>query len=335
MMHSKDRGLWSYLGVASFKFIPVLMLAFFFTGCLANKLVIIPGGTEVIDREAFIEEISNLDVIIIGESHQSNRHHRFQLEIIEALQSTNVDLAVGFEMFKDESQGSLDLWIAGGIPKDTFKKVYYENWQAPWSKYEKILLYIRKHGIPAIALNLPRDIAREALSKKVKEGEEAKEGEEDELAKVEDVPVKADDELGEDEVEFARLLKKRAERIEELSFIECDVDAEYEEFLQEAIEAHDGVEMDYDRFCRAQMIWDTTMAKRVTEYLKTNPDKTLVVLVGGVHAWKRAMPRKFGLFSGEIEIDYISIVPEMRSGLTRHSSTEEDMDYMLLDPFMW
>ncbi len=335
MMDSRGCGLCSYLSAVFFKFVPVLLLALFFAGCAPSKLVVIPGVEEVLDREAFIEEISNLDVIIIGESHQSNRHHNFQLEIIDALQSTNVDLAVGFEMFKDDSQGTLDLWVAGGIQKDIFKKVYYENWQTSWSKYEKILVYVRKHNIPSVALNLSRDIVREALSRKVEEEIEKEEGKEGESAEVEALPVKADDELGEDEVEFARLMKKRAERIEDLSLIECDADPQYEKFLHEAIEAHDGVEMDYDRFCRAQMIWDTTMAKRVAEYLEENPDKTLVVLVGGVHAWKRAIPRKLDFFAGEGAIDYIVIVPEMRSGLTRHSATEEDADYMLLDPWMW
>ena len=301
---------------------------------MANKVVIMPGGKVEVERDGLVEKIQDLDVVFIGESHQSGRHHRFQFEVIKALWSAEVDVAIGLEMFKADSQEALDLWVAGGIPRETFKKIYYENWRTPYSKYEKIFIYARKHEIPIVALNLSRDIVREVFSKD-KDDEEGEEGKEGGSVEVEEAPVKAKGELGEDEVEFARLVRQRAEYVKELRLIECDADPQYEKFLRAAIGEHDGMEIDYDRFCRAQMIWDTTMARRVAEYIKENPNKIMVVLVGGVHAWKRAMPRKLGLFPGGDELSYIVIVPEMRSLLTRRRATEEDMDYMLLNPWMW
>ena len=317
--------VWSYIGSGPLKSITVLALLLFITGCMANTLAVMPGGEEV-ERDSFIEKIVDLDVIFLGESHQSGRHHRFQLEVIEALWDAEVDVAIGMEMFKADSQGELDLWTSGGMPRESFKKVYYENWRAPWSKYEGIFLYARKHGIPIIALNLSRDIVREVFSVDDKE---------DEPVEAEDLPAKAESELGEDEIEFARLAKQRVEYVKELRLIECDADPKYEKFLRAAIGEHDGMEINYDRFCRAQMIWDTTMAKRVIEYIKENPNKTIVALVGGVHAWKRAVPRKLDLFSDDEGLNYVVIVPEMRSLLTRRRATEEDMDYMLLNPWMW
>ena len=299
---------------------------------MANTVVVIPGGEVEVERDGLVEEMGDLDVVFLGESHQSGRHHRFQLNIIKALWLAEVDVAIGLEMFKVDSQGDLDLWIAGGIPRETFEGIYYKNWQAPWSKYEEIFLYARKHEIPLVALNLSRDIVREVFAK---DDEEGKEGKEDSPAEAEEAPVKGKGVSGEDEVEFARLVRQRAEYVKELRLIECDADPQYEKFLRAAIGEHDGMEIDYDRFCRAQMIWDTTMARRVVEYIKENPNKIMVVLVGSVHAWKRAMPRKLGLFSGGDELSYIVIVPEMRSLLTRRRATEDDMDYMLLNPWMW
>jgi uncharacterized iron-regulated protein len=337
MMDKKSCGVWSCLGAGSLRFIPILALVLFIAGCMANTVVVIPGGKVEVEMDGLVEKMGDLDVVFIGESHQSSRHHRFQIDIIKALWLAEMDIAIGLEMFQADSQRDLDLWVAGGIPRETFKGIYYKNWQVSWSKYEEIFLYARKHEIPIVALNLSRDIVREVFSKDKddEEGEEGKEAKEDSPAEAEETPVKTDDELGEDQVEFARLVRQRAEYVKELRLIECDADPQYEKFLRAAINEHDGMEMDYDRFCRAQMIWDTTMAKRVAEYIKENPNKVMVVLVGGVHAWKRAMPRKLGLFSGGDELSYMVIVPEMRSVFTRRRATEDDMDYMLLNPWMW
>ena len=40
---------------------------------------------------------------------------------------------------------------------------------------------------------------------------------------------------------------------------------------------------DFEHFWDAQLVWDETMAERVTEYLSTHPEKAMVVLAGAGH----------------------------------------------------
>ncbi len=306
-----------YRGVRFLGLIPIAVFFILFTGgCFANKVLVIPGGTEV-ELPRLVEEIGGASAVFIGESHGARRHHRFQLDVIDALHSGGVKLAIGLEMFKAGSQGVLDLWVAGGVMTDVFIKEYYKNWRTPWRQYRDILIYARDHKIPVVALNVSRNVILEVLSE---------EGEEDGSAKGPDAEA---------EEEGARLTEQEAVYIEELKLVECDVDSAYEKLLRDAIDEHKDMEIDFDRFCRSQMIWDTVMAMRAAEYLEHNPDRTMVVLTGGAHAWKRAIPRKLKRFSGDRGLAYIVIVPEVREGVDRHNVTTDDTDYLLLNPWMW
>jgi uncharacterized iron-regulated protein len=312
-------------------FIPIAAFFILFTGgCFANKVLVIPGGTEV-ELPRLIEDIGGASVIFIGESHKTRRHHRFQLEVIDALHSGGVKLAIGLEMFKAGSQDILDLWVAGGVMTDVFIKEYYKNWHVPWSQYRDILIYARDNKIPVVALNVSRGVILEVFSEEDEEGEE---DEEDGSARPEDEGAEAEEE-GARPARPAKLAEQEAVYIEELKLVGCDVDPEYEKFLRDVVGEHEGMEIDFDRFCRSQMIWDTVMAMRATEYLEQNPDRTMVVLTGGVHAWKRAIPRKLKRFSKDQGLTYIVIVPEVREGVDRHNVTTDDTDYLLLNPWMW
>lgn len=299
-------------------------------GCFANKVLVIPGGTEV-ELPMLVEDIGGASVIFIGESHETRRHHRFQLEVIDALHSGGVKLAIGLEMFKAGSQELLDLWVAGGVMTDVFIKEYYKNWQVPWRQYRDILIYARDHKIPVVALNVSRNVILEVFSE---EGEEDEAGEEDGSARGEGPDAEGQEEAARP-ARLAKLVEQEAVYIEELKLVECDVDPAYEKFLRDAIGEHEGMEIDFDRFCRFQMIWDAVMAMRATEYLEQNPDRTMVVLTGGAHAWKRAIPRRLKHFSGDQGLTYIVIVPEVREGVDRHNVTTDDTDYLLLNPWMW
>ena len=62
-------------------------------------------------------------VILIGEKHDRESHHRFQLEVIKALHATGEPLAIGLEMFQAESQQALDDWVGGrsfNRPRDSW-----------------------------------------------------------------------------------------------------------------------------------------------------------------------------------------------------------------------
>jgi uncharacterized iron-regulated protein len=117
-----------------------------------------------ISYEQMITNLKKADLVFVGETHDSESHHRFQLDIIKALNDSKTPIVVGFEMFTAESQNVLDQWVAGILPLENFIKVYYKNRNFPWPFYRDILLYVRDNKIPAVGLNVPIEISKKVDS---------------------------------------------------------------------------------------------------------------------------------------------------------------------------
>ena len=109
--------------------------------------------------------------------------------------------------------------------------------------------------------------------------------------------------------------------------VSCNVDEIYQDFIRRAMGvAHKhGTEFDY--FCEAQLVWDTSMAWHAVQFLKENPDYTIVILAGSGHAWKRGIPEQVRRQSS---LTFRVILPEMPR-LDRESVTLADTDYLWLD----
>jgi len=256
------------------------------TGC-GGKLVRVSDRTEVEPAE-FIAEAGGARLVFVGEHHSDRSHHRLQLRIIRALHEAGMDIAVGVEMFRAGDQEVLDRWVAGETTEKEFKEAYYEFWKLDWSLYDDIFLYARKEGIPVVGLNVPRALIGQVFD----EG-------------------------------FGSLTE---EQLAIMPGATCDVDAEYEEFIREAMGRHDHGEGDtFKKFCEAQMVWDTTMAHRAVEYLRDHPEKAMVVLAGSAHSWKRGIPRQVERLS---DLPYLVILPESEDDLKVEAVSSEDADYI-------
>ena len=117
------------------------------------------------------------------------------------------------------------------------------------------------------------------------------------------------------------------EEIGKLPPIVCRVDQEYEEFLRRVLGSH-GSESDFRRFCEAQLVWDTAMAIYALEYLKSHPERTVVVLCGMIHAWKKAAPEQATRENAEVEQAVVQ--PAVKGRWTPGSVSKEDADYLIL-----
>ena len=115
---------------------------------------------ENIPFEQLIREIGKADIIFTGEVHNSERHHRLQLETIRGLSEAGIPVAVGFEMFPKKSQATLDGWVAGSVALDDFMRFYETHWSQPWPLFRDLFLYARDHRIPLLALNIPQEISQ-------------------------------------------------------------------------------------------------------------------------------------------------------------------------------
>lgn len=237
-----------------------------------------------------IDEIKTAQVVFVGESHDQSTHHQLQLEVIRALQREGKPLAVGFEMFTARSQPVLDRWVSGQMPQDEFIRAYYENWTFPWPLYRDILLFVKEHRIPAVGLNVEPSITRKV----------AQSG-------------------------FASLTKEELATLP--PDVGCAVDKEYMDFVRRAHAMHGHGNRNFVFFCQAQLLWDQVMARNIVGFLKNNPERTIVVITGNGHAWKRGIPEQVRLLSSSVT--YRVLLPMMPGHIDSSSISTGDADYIL------
>jgi uncharacterized iron-regulated protein len=246
---------------------------------------------KVITFNQMIEEVKKVNIVFFGEIHDSIEHHEAELAVIRALHESDIRMSVGLEMFRSDSQDTLDSWVRGKLSLEQFLPAYYDNWHMPWSFYGQIFWYARDHEIPLIGLNIPDEI-----SKKV-----AHQG-------------------------FASLTEQEKKRLP--TGISCNVDATYMEFIRKAYSDHSLQEQQFVNFCEAQLVWDKSMARHLVEYLKKSRGRTAVVLAGVGHAWKRGMPDQVAT---ESKYTYLVILPLVPGQIEKKTVSTKDADYVLLE----
>jgi len=190
-------------------------------------------------------------VVFVGEYHDNPLHHGAQLRVIEELHKAGIDVAVGLEMFRSDSQESLDNWVAGEISLENFRMVFRENWSR-WEQYSDIFIYARNKKLPMFGMNLSREIIKQVANNG-----------------------------------FASLSE---EQLAKLPVVQCIVDPVYQEFIRRALGKHRQGGASFKNFCEAQLLWDKVMAQNLKNFLTDNPGRTVIVLAGNGHAWKHGIP---------------------------------------------
>jgi uncharacterized iron-regulated protein len=256
-----------------------------------QKNVFRVSDRKTISYEQMVYELKKVNLVFVGETHDNELHHRLQLDIMKDLHHLMIPIAVGLEMFAAADQNALDSWVAGTITADNFIKAYYANWNFPWPLYRDIFLYVKGNKIPAIGLNVSQEISQKV----------AKAG-------------------------FSSLTKE--ERAQLPPEVGCAVDETYMKFIRRAYAMHGHSGSQFLYFCEAQLLWNQVMARNLIEFLKQNPDKTIVVLTGNGHAWKRGVPEQVRTFSGKTS--YRVILADVPGYIDPSNITIEDADYILL-----
>lgn len=213
-----------------------------------GQVVRVKDNREVPFQE-MLRDLKTARLVYVGEIHDVQADHDFQLRVIRALEEAGVPLAVGMEMFTGESQAALDRWVAGELDEKSFRAVYFRNWQMPWHLYGKILLYAREKRIPLVGLNIPREIARKV----------ARHG-------------------------FASL--SPAEKSQLVPNVTCNVDTEYMAMVRRAYADHAPEKDLFKNFCEAQQLWNKSMAFHIVQFARRNPGRTMVVITGAGHAMR-------------------------------------------------
>jgi uncharacterized iron-regulated protein len=263
---------------------------------LLTSVYLIGNSREIIrlkDRKTtslkdMVEEVRSAGVIFIGEQHDDPAHHKTQLDVIKTLHEKDSNLSIGLEMFKKEDQENLDGWISGRIPEKKFIPHFLKNWGFGWELYRDIFLFARTNKIPLLGLNVPDEITRKV----------GKTG-------------------------FLSLTDE--ERMKLPPGVTCELDQEYMDHLVMVFQYKKNTDKSFFYFCEAQVLWDQAMAWHLTDYMKKNPERTVIVLAGAIHTWKYGIPKqKQRYISGEQKV----IVPDLPVGPDLIS--EDDADYLVI-----
>ncbi len=114
-----------------------------------------------------IKRLNDKQVIFLGEQHDSQRAHEYQLKILASLYHKDKRIAVAMEMFERDVQPLLDRYLGGIAAEPEFKRK-----SRPWPNYQTdyrpLVEFAKDHKLKVIAMNTPRRIARNMVQQGLK-----------------------------------------------------------------------------------------------------------------------------------------------------------------------
>ncbi|MHA8064628.1 ChaN family lipoprotein [Aquirufa aurantiipilula] len=113
-------------------------------------------GKEVSYRK-MIKQISQQDVVLIGELHNNPISHWLELEIIQSC-FLHRNLVLGAEMFEQDNQGALSAYLAGKISAKGLDSTA-RLWRNYKTDYAPMVNFAKENHLKFIASNVPRKYA--------------------------------------------------------------------------------------------------------------------------------------------------------------------------------
>lgn len=106
-----------------------------------------------------LDQLAEADVVVVGEEHLSPAAHLLEMRVLEGLWARRSNIILSLEMFERDAQPLLDKHLAGAITEEEFLKS-----SRPWDNYKTdyrpMVEFAKEKGIPVIAANVPREMAR-------------------------------------------------------------------------------------------------------------------------------------------------------------------------------
>ena len=206
-----------------------------------------------IGYHALLSELAGQDVVLLGETHDRFDIHRWQLHVAAGLLALRGNIALGFEMFPARVQPVLDGWVRGEY--DTAQFLEAVEWQTVWgfdaALYLPLFQFCRQFGVPMLALNCYRAL----VTRVGKEGWDAiPEAERDGLTPARPAPA------------------AHRRHLFELTG-----------GIREGREAQSGDDPAFDRFVRAQQVWDRAFACNIAKALQREDPPLVIGIIGRGH----------------------------------------------------
>jgi uncharacterized iron-regulated protein len=240
-------------------------------------------------------DLQTTQVLYLGETHDKVADHQAQKFILEQLLTGPKPLTLAMEMFQRPYQSAIDRYFKGELTETEFlaQTEYTKRWGFPWELYAPIVTLAKTQSIPLIALNTPSEVTRQVARK----GLESLTPEQRQF-----IPEQNDIFLGPEGY------RQQIQR------------------LYTAMHQGKGNSTGGDRFFQAQVLWDETMADRITQTVAQTPDRLIVVLVGHGHLLKDyGIPARVARRLPNIQQRTILLNPET-------STTSVDYHWVTLAP---
>jgi uncharacterized iron-regulated protein len=204
-------------------------------------------------QQAMLQQLQTANVVYLGETHDRRSDREQQLAILQALFNHQPRLAIGMEMFQRPAQPILDRYLVGKITETELRTQteFDKRWGFSWDDFVPLLRFAKTNRLQLIALNTPTEITRKV----------AKQG-------------------------LDSLTPAERQYIPPITEIDRS-NVKYRESILASYQQHLGsvpiASKTFDRFYTAQLLWDETMAERVANFVKQQPDTRVVVLAGRAH----------------------------------------------------
>ena len=107
-----------------------------------------------------LDRMSRARILCLGELHDRADIHLWQRDVIEGLLPFRSDIVIGLEMLPRSAQGALDAWTSGEVDFDGFleRAEWDEVWGFDPALYAPIFDLARDRGLRLRALNVRRDL---------------------------------------------------------------------------------------------------------------------------------------------------------------------------------
>lgn len=219
--------------------------------CKSSDLWFSPANNQVLEQKNVLESLPNSGIVLLGEHHANSAHHVWQLRMIKQLYKKQKSFAIGLEMQPRSHQDVLDQWIANKLDKKTFlaKSKWFEYWGSNFEDYFPILDYARSNQIPLIALN----VSHELLLGIKQVGWS-------------NVPVNHREGVGDPSTPGKNYVMKLAKSFSKHQPKDKPLDKQA-----------------FQHFYEQQLIWDRSMAERLSEAVSKSSIKLVVGMMGSWH----------------------------------------------------
>ncbi len=233
---------------------------------------ILPGGDQVVAAGTVLTAMTEARVVLLGESHTSAEHHRWQLHTLVALHTLRPDMVIAFEMFPRRVQAVLDQWVAGTLEPEAFLES--AQWSQVWGYdaefYLPLFHFARQHQVPMIAMNVERGLISDVSRKGWADIPESdREG------------VSTPAEAGRAyRAGLAQLYRyKQTLGMDPAAHGTADAEPETPDTALEAV----ADDVEFQRFVQAQITWDRAMAEAMAAALGDDNSPLVVGVVGRGH----------------------------------------------------